>query len=246
MRLIFHLGRYFVMLSRVFSRPQNGSVFRTEVVREMWSMGVNSIGIVLFISFFVGAVVALQMAYNVQDSPLLPDWYIGYATRESIILEFSPTLLSLILIGKVGSSIASNIGTMRITEQIDALEVMGVNSASFLILPKIVSALVFFPILIGLSMVSGIVGGMLSGSLTGLWSMTDYVQGITDEFVPYNVVYAFIKTIIFAFLISSISSYHGYFSKGGALDVGRSSTQGVVYSSIAVIILNYVLTQLLL
>ncbi len=246
MRLIFHLGRYFVMLSRVFSRPQNGSVFRTEVVREMWSMGVNSIGIVLFISFFVGAVVALQMAYNVQDSPLLPDWYIGYATRESIILEFSPTLLSLILIGKVGSSIASNIGTMRITEQIDALEVMGVNSASFLIFPKIVSALVFFPILIGLSMVSGIVGGMLSGSLTGLWSMTDYVQGITDEFVPYNVAYAFTKTIIFAFLISSISSYHGYFSKGGALDVGRSSTQGVVYSSIAVIILNYVLTQLLL
>jgi len=246
MRLVFHVGRYFVMLGRVFKRPQNGRMFRIETVREMWSMGVNSVGIVLFISFFVGAVVALQMAYNVQDSALMPDWYIGYATRESIILEFSPTLLSLILIGKVGSSISSNIGTMRITEQIDALEVMGVNSANFLILPKITAALVFFPLLIGLSMVSGIVGGMLSGTMTGMWSATDYIHGITDEFIPYNVVYAFIKTVIFAFLISSITSYHGYYAHGGALDVGRSSTQGVVYASIAVIILNYVLTQILL
>jgi phospholipid/cholesterol/gamma-HCH transport system permease protein len=234
------------MLSRVFRKPDKWRMFRTEFIREVYDLGVNSIGIVAFISVFVGAVVALQLAYNIQDSPLLPDWYIGYATRESIILEFSPTIISLILAGKVGSSISSNIGTMRTSEQIDALDIMGVNSANFLILPKLLAAMFFNPFLIVMSMAAALFGGMATGWLTDLWAPVDYLRGITDEFRIYNVTYALIKTVIFAFVITSIPAYHGYYTRGGALDVGRSSTKAVVYSSITLIALNYLLTQILL
>ena len=246
MRTFFHIGRYFIMLSRVFRKPDKWKMFRTEFIREVYDLGVNSIGIVAFISVFVGAVVALQLAYNIQDSPLLPDWYIGYATRESIILEFSPTIISLILAGKVGSSISSNIGTMRTSEQIDALDIMGVNSANFLILPKLLAAMFFNPFLIVMSMAAALFGGMATGWLTDLWAPVDYLRGITDEFRIYNVTYALIKTVIFAFVITSIPAYHGYYTRGGALDVGRSSTKAVVYSSITLIALNYLLTQILL
>lgn len=246
MRTFFHIGRYFIMLSRVFRKPDKWRMFRTEFIREVYDLGVNSIGIVAFISVFVGAVVALQLAYNIQDSPLLPDWYIGYATRESIILEFSPTIISLILAGKVGSSISSNIGTMRTSEQIDALDIMGVNSANFLILPKLLAAMFFNPFLIVMSMAAALFGGMATGWLTDLWAPVDYLRGITDEFRIYNVTYALIKTVIFAFVITSIPAYHGYYTRGGALDVGRSSTKAVVYSSITLIALNYLLTQILL
>ena len=246
MRTFFHIGRYFILLSRVFRKPDKWRMFRTEFIREVYDLGVNSIGIVAFISVFVGAVVALQLAYNIQDSPLLPDWYIGYATRESIILEFSPTIISLILAGKVGSSISSNIGTMRTSEQIDALDIMGVNSANFLVLPKILAAMFFNPFLIIMSMAAALFGGMATGWLTDLWAPVDYLRGITDEFRIYNVTYALIKTVIFAFVITSIPAYHGYYTRGGALDVGRSSTKAVVYSSITLIALNYLLTQILL
>lgn len=246
MRTFFHIGRYFIMLSRVFRKPDKWKMFRIEFIREVYDLGISSVGIVTFISIFMGAVVALQLAYNMQGSPLLPDWYIGYAARESIILEFSPTIISLILAGKVGSSISSNIGTMRTTEQIDALDIMGVNSANFLILPKITAAMFFNPFLIVLSMAAGLFGGMAVGWLTELWAPIDYIRGITDEFRPYNVTYALIKTVIFAFVITSIPAYHGYYTRGGALDVGRSSTKSVVYSSITLIALNYLLTQLLL
>jgi len=246
MRTFHHIGRYFMLLARVFRRPEKPGMFWREWVREVYELGLMSMGIVAFISVFVGAVVALQLAYNIQDSPLLPDWYIGYATRESIILEFSPTIISLILAGKIGSSISSNIGTMRTTEQIDALEIMGVNSANFLILPKITAAMFFNPFLVILSIAAALFGGMLTGWASDLWAPVDYLRGITDEFRPYNVTYALIKTVIFAFIITSIPAYHGYYTKGGALDVGRSSTQAVVYSSITLIALNYLLTQLLL
>ena len=246
MRTFHHIGKYFVMLSRVFRRPEKSGMFWREWVREVYELGVMSMGIVAFISVFIGAVVALQLAYNIQDSPLLPDWYIGYATRETIILEFSPTIISLILAGKIGSSISSNIGTMRTTEQIDALEIMGVNSANFLILPKITAAMFFNPFLVILSIGAALFGGMLTGWASDMWAPVDYLRGITDEFNPYSVTYALIKTVIFAFVITSIPAYHGFHTKGGALDVGRSSTQAVVYSSITLIAINYLLTQVLL
>lgn len=246
MNFFFHLGRYFFLLWRVLRVPEKWSAFRKELTREVWDIGVSSLGIVIFISVFVGAVVALQLAFNIQDSPFLPNWYIGYGTRQSLVLEFSPTMISLVLAGKVGSSISSNIGTMRSSEQIDALEVMGVNSAQFLILPKIVASVFFNPLLIVLSLAAGIAGGILAGPLTGLWTVGEFIDGATLEFNPFSFTYAMIKTVIFAFVIATVSSYHGYFTKGGSLDVGRSSTQAVVYSSITIIMLNFVLTQVLL
>jgi len=246
MKVFYHIGRYFLFLGRVIRVPERWSEFWKACVKEVYELGLSSMGIVIFISIFVGMVVALQMAFNIQDSPLLADYYIGYTTRESLILEFSPTMISLILAGKVGSSIASNLGTMRTTEQIDALEVMGVNSASYLVMPKIVAGVFFNPFLITLSIAFGILGGYLAGILTGMWSGTDYYIGITDEFRAYTVVYALIKTVFFAFLIASVAAYHGYHTKGGAIDVGRSSTQAVVFSSISIIVLNYFLTQIML
>ncbi len=246
MKVFYHIGRYFLFLLRVIKVPDRWSEFWKACVKEVYELGLSSMGIVIFISIFVGMVVALQMAFNIQDSPLLADYYIGYTTRESLILEFSPTMISLILAGKVGSSIASNLGTMRTTEQIDALEVMGVNSASYLVMPKIVAGVFFNPFLITLSISFGILGGYLAGILTGMWSGTDYYIGITDEFRAYTVVYALIKTVFFAFLIASVAAYHGYHTKGGAIDVGRSSTQAVVFSSISIIVLNYFLTQIML
>jgi phospholipid/cholesterol/gamma-HCH transport system permease protein len=193
----------------------------------------------------MGAVVALQTAFNI-DSPLIPAYTVGFTTRQSIILEFSPTVISLILAGKVGSRIASEIGTMRVTEQIDALQIMGVNSANFLIFPKAMAAMLFNPVLIILSMFLGILGGWLACITTGMISSEDFIMGIRFWFDPFTVTYALIKTVVFAFLIVTVSGYHGYSIKGGALDVGTASTKAVVYSSILIIIFNLILTQLLL
>lgn len=234
------------MLFAVFSKPEKMKVYRALFFREVEDLGVNSLGIVAFISFFVGAVVSLQMAYNMGDNPFIPLYYIALATRESIILEFSPTMISIILAGKVGSYIASSIGSMRVTEQIDALEVMGVNSASYLIAPKIAAAITFFPILIVLSMFLGLAGGWTASVLSGICTSVDYVTGLQIYFKPYYIFYALTKTVVFAFVIATIPSYYGYYVKGGALEVGRASTKAVVWTSITIILLNYVLTQLLL
>lgn len=180
------------------------------------------------------------------DSPLLPAYTVGFTARQSIILEFSPTIIALILAGKVGSNIASEIGTMRVTEQIDALDIMGVNSAAYLVLPKVLAGLFIFPFLIVISMFLGIFGGWFICISTGVVSSNDYIYGIQYDFRPFDVFYALIKTVIFAFIITSVSSYHGYFAKGSALEVGRSSTKAVVYSSILILIFNYIVTQLLL
>jgi len=193
----------------------------------------------------MGAVIALQTASNI-DSPLLPSYTVGFTARQSVILEFSPTIMALILAGKVGSNIASEIGTMRVTEQIDALEIMGVNSASYLILPKILAGVFIFPFLICISMFLGIFGGWFICISTGVVSSNDYIYGIQYDFKEFHVFYALIKTVVFAFIITSVSSYHGYFTKGSALEVGRSSTKAVVFSSILILIFNYIITQLLL
>lgn len=234
-----------MLLGTVFSMPEKFSLYVKQAVREMVSLGIGSLGIVALISVFMGAVITLQTASNI-DSAFIPAYTVGYATRQSVILEFSPTIIALILAGKIGSSIASEIGTMRVTEQIDALEIMGINSAAYIILPKITATLIMNPFIIIISMFLAISGGMLAGAATGIVSMNDFLYGITYDFKPFSVTYALIKTYIFAFLLASVPAYYGYYTKGGALDVGRSSTSAVVYTSILILILNYVITQLLL
>ena len=244
LKLLKHFGLYFIMMKKVMSMPEKWSAFRSQLVLELEKVGINSIGIVIFISFFVGGVVSIQTALNLQN-PILPKYLIGLASRDSLILEFSPTMISLILAGKVGSSIASEIGSMRVSEQIDALEIMGVNSASFLILPKIIASLFFFPFLVILSMGIGMIGAWV-GALSVDITTSDFLSGLRYEFVSYYITYAIIKTIFFAFIVSSISSYFGYHVKGGSIAVGKSSTDAVVYSSIVILVFNFILTKLIL
>ena len=245
MNYIASIGRYFGMLRLVFTRPERFRVYYTRTFSEIETIGINSLAIVAILSIFMGAVIALQTASNM-DSPLLPKYTIGYITRSSTILEFSPTIISLILAGKVGSNIASEVGTMRVTEQIDALEIMGVNSLSFLVLPKVIAAVFFFPFLIIISMGISLVGGYLAVTTTNLASHEEFVFGVRAFFKTGDIVYALVKTVCFAFIITTVASYFGYFTKGGALDVGKSSTQAVVWSSIIILLANFVLTQLLL
>ena len=245
MTLLQHIGRYTLLIIRAFSRPEKHRMYYIQTIREMEVLGINSTGIVAIISFFMGAVITIQTAYNT-ESPLFPTYLIGLAARDSILLEFSSTIVALILAGKVGSSIASEIGTMRVTEQIDALEIMGVNSASYLILPKIVALVIISPFLSILSMVVGIFGGWIAGVSVGIISTPDYVFGIQYAFIPYYITYSLIKSVVFAFIITSVSSYHGYYTKGGALEVGQSSTMAVVHSSVVILLFNLILTQVLL
>lgn len=245
MKVIHNIGKYILMLWTVFSKPEKAGIFRRNVFGEIEKIGINSIPIVALMSTFMGAVIALQTASNI-DSPLLPAYTVGYITQSSTILEFSPTIISLILAGKVGSNVASEIGTMRVTEQIDALEIMGVNSLGYLVLPKVIAAVFFFPILVIFSMFLSMIGGWLALLLSGLLSTETYILGIRSFFDVYNIYYALTKTVVFGFLIVSIASFYGYYTKGGSLDVGRSSTQAVVNSSIAILIANFILTQLML
>lgn len=245
MGFIEKIGQYILFLNRVFSKPERGSVFFAQLIKEVYKLGVNSLGIVVIISVFMGAVISLQTAYNLVN-PLLPDYLVGYTTRESMILEFSSTIVGLILAGKVGSNIASEVGSMRVTEQIDALEIMGVNSASYLILPKIIAAVLINPFLYVLSVFVGITGGLLASSLTNVVSIPDFLYGVQNDFIPYYVTYSLIKTLVFAFIITSVSSYYGYFVSGGALEVGKASTKAVVNSSILILLANLILTQILL
>lgn len=244
MGLFQFVGEYFLLLKRVFSRPQKGRMYYRQILKEIESLVINSIGIVAIISLFIGAVFTMQLAYN--SNAFVPNFLIGYAARDSILLEFSSSIVGLILAGKVGSNIASEIGSMRVSEQIDAMEIMGVNSASYLILPKIIATVVFNPFLTVLSIFVGIFGGWLVGLFTGIITTQDYILGIQHSFIPFYVTYALIKTVVFAFLITTISAYYGYSVKGGSIEVGRSSTKAVVVSSVALLLFNVILTQLLL
>jgi len=239
------IGKYFNMLKEVFTRPQKPKIFWENYFKEIEDLGIKSIGLVAFISFFIGGVVTIQTARNLSN-PFIDKLYIGYATIKSIILEFSPTFVSIILAGIVGSYIASTIGTMRITEQIDALDVMGVNSKNYLMLPKLLATVTFYPILIVISMFLGVLGGWVAGNLTGMVLTEDYLRGIRYSFEPFDITYALIKTVVFAFFIATIPAYYGYYVKGGALEVGRAATQAVIWTSVTIIIFNYILTQLLL
>lgn len=245
MKFLEQTGKYLIFLWQVLSIPEKRKVFWRQLLTEFYAIGVDSFGIVVIISVFMGAVVSILVAYNM-DSPFLSMALVGYSTREMTILEFSPTMISLILAGKVGSSIASQVGTMRVTEQIDALEIMGVNSANFLVLPKLLAAVLINPALIIFSMVVSIFGGYLVANLTNLFTPADYVLGLHSWFNSFTVFYAIIKTVVFAIIIVTISGFQGYIIKGGSIEVGRASTKSVVYACILIIVFNLILTQTLL
>ena len=243
-RYLTQIGRYFLMWKEIFRKPVKWSVMKGLIIKEIDSLIIESLGIVAFISFFVGGVVAIQTALNLTN-PLIPKYLIGFATRQSVILEFAPTFISIIMAGKMGSFITSSIGTMRVTEQIDALEVMGVNSLNYLVFPKLV-ALMLYPFVIGIAMFLGILGGWIAAVYGGFGASTDFIGGIQMEFIPFHIAYAFIKTFFFAILLATIPSFHGYYMKGGALEVGKASTISFVWTSVTIILVNYILTQLLL
>ena len=243
-RYLSQIGRYFLMWKEIFNKPTKWSVMKGLILKEIDDLIIGSLGIVAFISFFVGGVVAIQTALNLTN-PLIPKYLIGFATRQSIILEFAPTFISIVMAGKMGSFITSSIGTMRVTEQIDALEVMGVNSLNYLVFPKI-TALLLYPFLIGISMFIGILGGFIASVYGGFGNSANFIEGLQREFIPFHIAYAFIKTFIFALLLATIPSFHGYYMKGGALEVGKASTVAFVWTSVTIILINYILTQLLL
>ncbi len=244
MKYIRDIGSYFLMLKRVFGSYTKGSVLRELIFKEIDDLVIKSIGIVAFLSFFVGGVITIQTALNLTN-PLIPKSLIAFATRQSIILEFAPTFMSIIMAGKVGSFITSSIGSMRVTEQIDALEVMGINSLNYLVFPKIV-AMMLYPMIIAIAMFLGILGGYIAGVYGGFTNSTDFGIGLLDTFIPFHLVYAFIKTLIFAFIIATVPAWQGYYMKGGALEVGKASTNSFVWTSVIIILANYIITQLLL
>ncbi len=239
------LGKYTLFLKRAFALPDRWGVFGRRTVLEVMKLGIDSIPLVIIISLFIGAVCTIQMQLNVQ-SPLMPAYSVGLATRDIVLLEFSNSILCLILAGKVGSNIASEIGTMRVTEQIDALEIMGVNSTNYLVTPKIVAFVCFMPVLVIFCIATSFVGGWLVAVFTDLISVSRYLYGIQAMFVEWYVWYGIIKSLFFAFIIASVSSYFGYYVKGGALEVGKASTNAVVSSSILILLFDVILTKLLL
>lgn len=242
---IEEVGQYFLLMKRVFERPDKFRMFLREMLKEMYKLGYDSLWIVIIISFFIGAVITIQLGLNL-TSPLIPKFTIGFTTREIVLLEFSSTVMCLILAGKIGSSVASEIGTMRVSEQIDAIEIMGINSANFLILPKIVGIMLFVPVLVLISMFTGIIGGYIACSINPEMPISAYIQGIQYLFEPYYLFYSMVKSEVYVFLIASIAAFYGYFVKGGALEVGKASTKAVVSSSIMILVADLLLTQLML
>lgn len=245
MNVFTHIGRFLVMTKGMFSKPENIRMYWKELMHQCVEIGIGSLGIVAIISFFIGAVSTVQTAYQLV-SPFVPLSTIAQIVRDTVILEFAPTLTCIVLAGVVGSKIASELGNMRVSEQIDALEIMGINSKAYLVLPKILAAMIVIPMLVVISMVLGIWGGRLAGSLSGILSPEMFDRGLNMAFVPYNVTFAMAKAYTFSFIISSIPAYYGYNVQGGALEIGRSSTQAVVTSCIMILLADYILAALLL
>ena len=242
---LFHIGRYILMIKRCFTKPERTIMYWKETMRQMVNIGVGSVIIILLISFFIGAVTSTQFAYNLSTS-MVPMYFVGYVVKESMILELAPTISGLILAGKVGSNLASELDTMRLTEQIDALEIMGVNTFSYLIGPKLAAAIIMVPILVVIAAATGIYGGLLAGELTGYVSSEDYMQGVLMGFLQKNINVMLIKATVFGFIITSISCYQGFYASGSALEIGKASTKAVVLSSVMVLVADFVLAWLLL
>ena len=245
MKILKTIGEYCLLMKRTFARPDSWKMFFRQLPKELEKLGLESLPIVVIISIFIGAIMTIQTKLNTEN-PLLPTYSTGLVTRDTLLLEFSSTILCLILAGKVGSNIASEIGTMRITEQIDALEIMGVNSANYLILPKVTAFVFMMPFLVIISMTVGLVGGYCVGLFSDIITTADYLLGIQYAFIPYYVFYSVVKSLVFAFLIASVASYYGYYAYGGAVDVGRASTNAVVNSSVLILFFNLLLTNLML
>mgnify|MGYP001042895275 CR=1 FL=1 len=245
MKFFFHVARYFIMLKKVFARPEKHKLYFRQLFNEIDTLGLNSVWIVIIISIFIGGIMTIQFAYAMAN-PIYPHTLVGLGTRDTLILEFSSTMLALIMAGKIGSNITSEIGTMRVTEQIDSLEIMGINSASYLILPKILAVVFVFPFLYILSVFFGLVGGLFTGPMVGVISMQEYIDGIQWLFYPYYVTFSLIKSLVFGFLVSSVPAYFGYYVKGGALEVGKASTTAVVNTNILILFFDLILTRLLL
>jgi phospholipid/cholesterol/gamma-HCH transport system permease protein len=245
MNFFSHFGRYLIMLKGMFTKPENMRMYWKEFMHQCVEIGIGSLGIVVIISFFMGAVSAVQTAYQLV-SPIIPKSTIAQIVRDTVILEFAPTLVCIVLAGVIGSKIASELGNMRVSEQIDALEIMGINTKAYLIMPKIVAAIITIPLLVILSMALGIFGGRLAGTASGILSTDTFDTGLLLNFVPYNVLFAMYKAITFAFIISSIPAYYGYFVKGGALEIGRSSTKSVVVSCVMILFADYLLAAIFL
>ncbi len=245
MTIFTDIGRYLLMIKGMFSRPENAKMYWKEFMHQCSEIGIGSLGIVIIISFFMGAVSTVQTAYQL-ISPIIPKSTIAQIVRDTVILEFAPTLVCIVLAGVVGSKIASELGNMRVSEQIDALEIMGVNTKTYLILPKVLGALVVIPMLVVIAAVLGIWGGRLAGSAANILSNSTFDKGLLDGFMPFNVIFALAKAYTFAFILSSVPAYFGYYVKGGALEIGRSSTRAVVISCILILFADYVLAALLL
>ncbi len=245
MSFFFHIGRFFVMLKNVFSKPEKHRIYLRQLFYEIENLGVNSVGIVVIISLFIGGIMTIQFAYALAN-PLYPAALVGLGTRDTLLLEFSSTMLALIMAGKIGSNITSEIGTMRVTEQIDSLEIMGINSASYLILPKIIAVVFIFPFLYILSVFFGLLGGLVTGPIAGVITAPEYIDGIKWLFEPYYITFSIIKSLFFGFLVASVPAYFGYYVQGGALEVGKASTKAVVNTNILILFFDLVLTRLLL
>ena len=245
MNFFTHFGKYILMLKGMFSKPENAKLYWKEFMHQCSEIGIGSLGIVAIISVFMGAVSAVQTSYQLV-SPLIPLSTIAQIVRDTVILEFAPTLVCIVLAGVIGSKIASELGNMRVSEQIDALEIMGINTKTYLVMPKIAAALVTIPMLVIIAMVLGIYGGRFAGNASGILSTDTYDQGLMQNFMPFNVTFALIKAYTFAFIISTIPSYYGYYVKGGALEIGRSSTKSVVVSCVMILFADYILAALLL
>jgi phospholipid/cholesterol/gamma-HCH transport system permease protein len=245
MNIFTEFGRYILMLKDMISKPENVKMYWKELMHQCVEIGIRSLGIVVIISFFMGAVSALQTAYQLV-SPLLPRSTIAQIVRDTVILEFAPTLVCIVLAGVVGSKIAGELGNMRVSEQIDALEIMGINTRTYLVLPKILAALITIPLLVVLSMVLGIWGGRLASVATGIVAASQFDKGLLQDFLPYNVFFALAKAYTFSFIISSIPSFYGYYVNGGALEIGRASTRSVIVSCVLILLADYVLSAVLL
>ncbi|WP_461789929.1 MlaE family ABC transporter permease [Pedobacter sp.] len=240
-----NFGRYILLLKAAFKRPEKWKIYMKAIFQQMEFIGVGSLGLISIISTFIGAVMTLQIAFQLV-SDFIPKTIIGSVNRDSSILELSPTISAIVLAGKIGSAISSEIGTMRVTEQIDALEIMGINAPGYLILPKIIAGITMVPVLVIISMVLSITGGYLGGTLSGAVSASEYIQGITTDFNPFTITVALVKAFVFGFIITSVPAYEGFYVKGGALEVAQASTRAVVVSCISILACDYIVTQLLL
>lgn len=242
--VFYHVGKYVAWQKDIYKRPENFSMYYKEIIRQMYDIGIGSLTIVVIISLFIGAVTAVQFSYQLSGG-LIPDYYIGYVVRDMEIIELAATITCLVLAGKVGSNMAAEIGGMRQKEHIDAMEVMGVNTSAYIIMPKVIAAIIVIPILVSISALVGITGGYFASIATGAVTEEAYIKGLRSFFVPYNVTMMYVKAFVFAYILTSVSCYQGYFVKGGSIELGEASTRAVVYSDILILIADFIIALIL-